>query len=586
MPATPHVTKATKYARDVVAGKITACTEARQACQRFLDDLERAKKPSFAYRFDKAKAEKACAFIELLPHTKGEWADRGELIHLEPWQCFIVANVFGWVRRGDGSRRFRTVYLQVPRKNAKSTIAAGIGLYCFAEDGETGAEIYSGATSEKQAWEVFRPAREMVRRSSDFRLQYGVTLMAKSMSILATSARFEPVIGKPGDGASPSCAIVDEFHEHQTPDLFDTMVTGMGARRQPLMLIITTAGSDTAGPCFDLYRNVQQMLAGVVPNETMFGMIFGVDEADDWQAPESLRKANPNFGVSVGADYLLEQQQDAIRYPSRTNAFLTKHLDKWVSARSAWLNLASWKACGNPKLTLESLAGMPVFVGIDLASKSDIAAVAYVGKEILERKIVVDAETHEERTAEICRWKVVVRSYLPEGAIERAGNNRASYMTWRRTGHLIVTEGDELDFGWIRQDVLQAAKKLNVVEVGYDPYRATQLGSELRAVGLDALEVPNIVRNFSPAMREIETAVIAGRFEHADDPLLTWAMSNVVCKEDPNRNIFPRKERDENKIDPAIAIITGVSRGIVYAPVVHQSIYSDRAALGLPPLPA
>ncbi len=209
------------YAREVVAGEIPACKWVRLACKRHLADLKRQKRRDFRFRFDEEAAAHVCHFIELLPHTKGVWATQpgqARRIHLEPWQVFILVVVFGWLHKDSGLRRFRKVYVCVPRKNGKSIIAAGIGLYMLAGDGEHGAEVFSGATTEKQAWEVFRPAREMALQTPGLQNRFGVAVNAKTLHVVATGSRFEPVIGKPGDGASPSCAIVDEFHEHDSDE--------------------------------------------------------------------------------------------------------------------------------------------------------------------------------------------------------------------------------------------------------------------------------------------------------------------------------------------------------------------------------
>ena len=240
----PHVAAAERYARRVAKSKTLACKWIRLACGRHLKDRKREKQKAFPFKFDKDKAEDACQFLELLSHTKGRWAKEGLLLTLEPWQCFFVCSIFGWLRKADDLRRFRKVLLLVPRKNGKSQIAAAIGLYMLAADGEHGAEVFSGATSEKQAWEVFRPARIMALKSEDFREEFEVDVNASNINIQATDSRFEPIIGKPGDGSSPSCAIVDEYHEHDTDELFEAMETGQGAREQPLMLVITTAGSN------------------------------------------------------------------------------------------------------------------------------------------------------------------------------------------------------------------------------------------------------------------------------------------------------------------------------------------------------
>ncbi|WP_268967733.1 terminase large subunit domain-containing protein [Zooshikella ganghwensis] len=263
--------KALQYIDAVLAGDIPACTYIKQACQRHLDDLAKVKEPDYPYYFDDAKADRICKFIQLLPHTKGKWVAKRELITLELWQCFAFAIPFGWLRKKNNARRYREVYCEVPRKNGKSIIAAGTGLYCFAMDNEYGAEVYSGATSEKQAWEVFRPAKAMVINTPDLKESAQINVNAKNMNRLLDGGRFEPVIGNPGDGASPSCALIDEYHEHKTSDLYDTMRSGMGAREQPLLFVITTAGSNIAGPCYEKRQEVINVLNGVVPNEELWG---------------------------------------------------------------------------------------------------------------------------------------------------------------------------------------------------------------------------------------------------------------------------------------------------------------------------
>ncbi|MEI8438876.1 terminase large subunit [Escherichia coli] len=260
----PNVNAANQYARDVVRGKIVACQFVIQACQRHLDDLMAEKSKSFRYRFDKDLAERAAKFIQLLPHTKGEWAFKRMPITLEPWQLFVICCAFGWVNKGTRLRRFREVYTEIPRKNGKSAISAGVALYCFACDNEFGAEVYSGATTEKQAWEVFRPARLMCKRTPMLTEAFGIEVNASNMNRPEDGARFEPLIGNPGDGSSPHCAVVDEYHEHATDALYTTMLTGMGARRQPLMWAITTAGYNIEGPCYDKRREVIEMLNGSV----------------------------------------------------------------------------------------------------------------------------------------------------------------------------------------------------------------------------------------------------------------------------------------------------------------------------------
>ncbi|MGP5325932.1 terminase large subunit [Vreelandella sedimenti] len=553
MASYPNVNAANKYARDVVAKKIPACKEVRQACQRHLDDLKAQKSRSYPYRFDKEEAERCCDFIQLLPHTKGRWAREKRLITLEPWQLFIVACIFGWLKKKTGLRRFSEAYIEVERKNGKSVLAAAIANLLFCADGEYGAEVYCGATTEKQAWEVFRPARLMLKKSPALVSAAGIEIMAKNISIPEDGSRLEPLIGDPGDGSSPSGSIVDEFHEHDKPNLYDTMATGMGSRDQGLMFIITTAGFNLAGPCYDKRRQAQQMLDKSLPNDELFAVIYTIDAGDDWKDPAILRKANPNFGISVGEEFLLKAQRDAVRYPSRQNSFLTKHLNVWVSARTAWLNMASWHALGDESLKIEDFIGQACWLGVDLASKTDIASIALLFRD----------EVPDKKGRMKTRWTVFVRNYLPEGAVERASNNKAAYETWVNSGDLIITDGEELDFDVIRDDIKDLAGLFEITEIAYDPWRATQLAHQLMADGASIVEYRNTVQNMSPAMREMEAAITGGRFRHAKDPVLTWMASNVVAKADAKDNIYPRKEKPDNKIDGIIAILMALGRAVL-----------------------
>jgi phage terminase large subunit-like protein len=546
---------ATAYARDVVDGRIIANKWHRLACARHLKDLARAESGDFAYAWNpsltdaKGKqyfpAERICKFAELMPHIKGDWAARGQLIKLERWQVFILASIFGWVSKATGKRRFRVADVIVPRKNAKSTLAAVIGLYMLAVDGEFGAEVYSGATSQDQAMEVFRPALLMARSTPRFCQAYGITVNASNLSISENNSKFEPVIGKPGDGASPSCAIVDEYHEHKTPELFDTMQTGMGARSQPLILVITTAGADISGPCYLHQVELQKILEGAMENDQRFGIIFTVDEDDDWTKEEVLRKANPNYGVSVDGEYLQLQQRDAVADPRKQNVFKTKHLDVWVAAASPWLNLYNLQQAGDRELTLQSHAWDGCVVGLDLASKQDIASKLY----LLWRDL--DDGRH---------YYAISRNYVPQATVDKPEN--AHYQAWVHSGHLVATPGNMIDLERIQEELIENASTVVIREVAKDPWGGHQLGANLAAEGFTVVDIPQQVRYLSDPMKEIDAVVNAGRFHHDGNPAYVWMLSNVEVQEDRNENIFPRKSRASNKIDAAVATIVAMNRAL------------------------
>lgn len=550
-----HVEKASEYIKGVIAGDILACNYVRLACQRHLDNLKESKKATYPYRFDEAKAARVCKFIELLPHTKGKWALQRELIVLQPWQCFLLCVLFGWVHKKTGLRRFRKAYIEIPRKNGKSIKAAGVGLYMFAADGEHGAEVYAGATSEKQAWEVFRPAKQMAERTPDFLEAYGVAANASNLNIVGNGSRFEPVIGKPGDGASPSCAIVDEYHEHPDDTLVDTMATGMGAREQPLLFEVTTAGSDIAGPCYAQRLDAIRMLEGSVAADDLFACIWTLDEGDDWTTEAALRKANPNYDVSVSGEWLKAEQRNAINSSRKQNTFKTKHLNAWVTARAAWMNMEQWNACADAP-PIAWMKGEPLYVGLDLSSKLDITAVGRVFRREIEG---------------VPHFYAYIRPYLPEAVAEEP--EKQHYQGWVHDGHLTATEGDIIDYDHIEQDIREDDAEFNIVEVGFDPWGATQVCNNLAKDGITCVEVPQRVQHLSEPMKMIEAYVKSGQFHHDGNPVLNWAMSNLTVKPDRNENIFPGKDRPESKIDPAVAVIIAMSRALQGA---EMSVYESR----------
>lgn len=553
--AYPNVNAANQYARDIVRGKTVACRYVIDACQRHLDDLAKEKTKKFLYRFDKDLAEKAAKFIQLLPHTKGEWAFKRMPITLEPWQLFIVCSAFGWVRKGTKLRRFREVYTEIPRKNGKSAISAGVALFCFTCDEEFGAEVYSGATTEKQAWEVFRPARLMCKRTPALCDAFGVEVNASNMNRPEDGARLEPLIGNPGDGASPSCAIVDEYHEHDTDALYTTMLTGMGARRQPLMWAITTAGYNIEGPCYDKRREVIEMLNGSVLNDELFGVIYTVDEGDDWTDPAVLRKANPNMGVSVYSDFLLSQQKRAMNNARQANVFKTKHLNIWVSARAAYFNLVSWRNCEDETLTLEQFEGQPCYLAFDLARKLDMNSMV----RIFTRDI--DGKRHYYCIAPKF-WVPYDTVYSTDTDHQRTAER---FQKWVNSGHLEVTEGAEIDYRVILEEAKAANRQNPVEESAIDPHGATNLSHHLADEGLNPITIVQNYTNMSDPMKEVEAAIEAGRFHHDGHPILTWCISNVVGKHLPGNDdvVRPIKEHSENKIDGATALIMDIGRAML-----------------------
>lgn len=536
---------AVQYAEDITSGKIPSGRYVQLACSRFLGDLKRE---DWKYRFDSEKADKVVRFMELMPHTKGKWAAKKQTLKLEPWQVFAECNIFGWVKVDSGLRRFREAYEEVPRKNGKSARLAARGNYLFAADGESGAEVYSGATTEKQAYEIYRPAWEMVRRTSGLKSRFNIEQAGNAknpgaMYITDDMSKFETLIGKPGDGSSPHGALIDEYHEHDSDHMVDAMQTGMGAREQPLLSIITTAGSNLGGPCYEKRRDIIRILEGQVEDDTIFGIIYGIDETDDWADVSSLIKANPNYGVSVFPEFLLAQLEQARRSAGKQNSFKTKHLNQWVGARSVWMNMLVWQR-QKRTFTIEDMKGCPCWVAVDLASKKDVAALVML---FLKGG----------------QYYCIPKFYAPESSAEE--NDK--YRDFATEGCLTLTPGNMTDYAFIEQDILELAKRVEMVDVAFDDWQANYLITRLVNTSLPVVDYNQTVRNMSEPMKETEAHALAGTLWHDGNPMMTWMMGNVAARVDAKENIYPRKENDSDplcKIDGPVALIMAMGRALVY----------------------
>ena len=549
-----YVAIANQYARQVVAGKIIACRQVIQACQRHLRDLERQGTEAFPFVMDAPSAERVCRFLEALPHVKGRWARQRETLTLEPWQCFAVVSLFGWVEVADRTRyRFQEAYICIPRKNGKSFKAGGIGLYKFAADGEYCAEVYFGATSEEQAKRVgFKPARAMALKSPELCDAFHIKVNVNSLVKEDDQSILKPVIARPGDGDMPSCSVIDEYHEHPKPELYDTMKTGMGSRENPLLFVITTAGSNRGGPCFLLQRDAEDVLAGKIVNERWFVLIYTIDPEDDWKSEEALRKANPNFGVSIEADKLIAAQQAAIQSARLQNTFKTKHLNVWVNAAIAWMNMERWKACEDRTLKLEDFADEPCLISLDLASEIDIASKVYLFWKW------IDGKQH---------FYCFTRHYLNQLAVEEGGEH---YAKWVEDGWLTATPGNVTDYPTIAEELIEDSEKFAPREVPHDPYHAAALVQFIQKdprwnQSIEFVKVTQNTEHMSPAMKQLEALVLDGRLHHDGDPVLEWMVSNVVAKYLAKENIMPDKERPERKIDGAVALMMDIYRAVAVA---------------------
>lgn len=550
-----------RYARDVVRGKVVASRWVKLACQRHLDDLSAsATRKKVRWIFDERRAHRICTFAEKCRHEKGVL--QGQCIKLEDAQVFILTGIFGWVDRETGVRKHREALVMLPRGNGKSPIAAVIGLYTAFFDGEPGAETYCGANRERQAKEVFRPAQAMVDQEPVLREHYGIQVAAKSIFQPSTRSRFQPVVKKPGDGASVWCGILDELHEAKDATLYDTFKTGANKRPGSLILVISTAGVSSAeNPCYQLQLKAEKVLQGIIPDERLFAVIHCADPDVDWTSPAAVEMANPLLGISNDREAILLDQQEAVRSPAKANVFKAKHLNLWSSAAAAWMNMAIWAKCFDPALKeygveLEVgktpdgkgilLKKLPCWIGTDLASKLDLSACVRLFRD--------DSQGERPHFYALCR------AYLPKERVNAPENQH--YQAWVAQNALTSTDGSSIDYATIENEAVADIELLDVKELPYDDRYADQWSQQVsERTGVTRTLMPPKPAVMSPAMKEVEAAVYDKRFHHDGHPVLTWCMSNILTRETAAGNYtMPDKPRDEAKIDCAVALFMSMSR--------------------------
>lgn len=540
----PYVSIARKYAEGVVSGKVIACEWVKKACQRQIDDLARAKKGGWQFVFDPKKATAVCSFVELMPHIKGsKWA--GQKISLEPWQCFILTTIFGWVHKETKLRRFRLVYLEMGRKNAKSTMSAPIGVYLMCADGEAGQEVYSAATTRDQAKIVWEVAKQMVEREPGLRAALGVDTSAHSIYQTSSASKFIAVSaeGNSLDGLNGS-SIIDELHAHRTRKVYDVLETAKAARSQPLLWCITTAGFDRSGICYEVRSYLTKILSRTTDDDSLFGIIYTADEGDDYFSEDTWKKANPNYGISVDPDELRRLATKAQKMPSALNNFLTKHLSVWVNADVALFDIAQWEKLNDAGS--EDDHTEPCWLSVDLAPRHDFTSRVKLFRE--ER----DGLEH---------YFAYARHFLSEGEIEESEN--ASFAGWADEGWITTNPGNVTDYAAVEEAIREDSQKHEVKEVLYDPFSAHQFATRMQEEGFPMVEVRATVQNFSEATKFLDALISEGRIHHNGDPILTWMLSNVVGHYDRKDNVYPVKEFPQNKIDGAVALIMALSRAMV-----------------------
>mgnify|MGYP000033980639 CR=1 FL=1 len=545
--------RATAYAKRVCGGEEVAGQYERLACKRFIDDLAAQGTDAFPYVIDEKKGARACRFIELLPHIKGDWAKpvyaNGELqyakIKLEDWQIFAEFQLFGWLHCDTGLRRFRRSYEEIARKNAKSTRIAGRDLFMLTADGEPGAHVYNVASTGEQAREVFDVARNMALREPKFLSRFGVEVGKHDITVEQTASSFKPLNaeGSTLDGLNVHGGSIDELHAHKTRAVYDVLDSATGARSQPLISMITTAGTDRAGICYEQRDYTIKVLQGVVRDDSWFGIIYTIDEDDQWHDSSCWRKANPNLGISVRMEDMEAGCRKALAQPSAVANFLTKRLNVWLSSASAWMDMVAWERCADNKLSLDAFAGEKCWIGMDLAEKKDFAALCLV---FLRKDHVY----------------LFPRLYLNESAIEQSGN--AHLQGWARAGHVVMTDGNVTDFDVIADDLRNYCTRFDVQEIPFDPALSRYFATKLVQEGLPLVEIKQAPMFFTQPLIQTENLVLEKKLHFDGNPVFTWMMSNVEVAESKFTGLRqPCKSRDENKIDGPVAMFLGLGRALL-----------------------
>jgi phage terminase large subunit-like protein len=526
--------------------------------------------------WDPAAAGHALTFFTHLRHSTGEWAHLPFM--LQPWQAFVIGSLFGW-KRADGKRRFRTAYIEVARKNGKSAMLAGTALYALVADDEAGAQVYAAATTRDQARIVFGEAERMVDASPALRAR--VTRTVNNLAVVSTSSWFRPLSADASkmDGLNVHFAAVDEVHEHPTADIIQKLNTATGARRQPMIFEITTAGHDRHSVCRQHHEFSVKALEGSVPLETSdswFAYIATLDPGDDWSDATVWIKANPSLGVTVKVEDLRRQIDEAKEMPAQQNAIRRLRLNEWTEQVTRWLDMAVWAEGGPPadtdwrevKADLDEiqtqLAGRQCYGGLDLARVNDLSAF-----------VLLFPPAEDTPLGEIGkRWIVLARFWVPEEDIlRRSKRDRVPYDVWRDQGFLTATPGNATDFAFIEREILELAGKFDIQEIGYDRTFAGEIVTNLQDNDLQLVQFGQGFLSLAAPTAELERLVISRALWHGGHPVLRWNASNVAVRQDPAGNIKPDKERSNERIDGISALVNALGRALLHDN--NRSPYGD-----------
>jgi phage terminase large subunit-like protein len=535
------IDEVTRYARDVVGKHIIAGHFVRRACRRHLDDLKRGKKRGLVWRPETA-LHRLEFFPTFLRHSKGEYA--GKPFDLSAWQRFILGSVFGWYR-ADGTRRYRTAYLEIGRKNGKTALLAGVGIFMLVGDQEAGAEVFACATKRDQAKLIFDDAKRMVAASPE--LKRLVRSYKLNLSVDFTSSKFEPLSsdGHTLDGLNPHCVLIDELHRHRNRALFDVLDTALGSRRQPLLWIITTAGDDSPESVYASENDyAQKVLDGLVEDDSHFAYIATLDKGDRWDDPTKWIKANPNLGVSVKMDDLERQAQKAAKEPAAQVAFKRLRLNIRTSDTAKAFEQNMWERNSRGRFDPDKLEDKRCWGGLDLSSKIDISAFI--------KLFAPDGDGI---------MRVAARFWMPANTIEqRSDRDRMPYRRWVDEGWIEATMGDVIDHQEIQQQILADTQKFEISSIAFDPWNATHLAVQLGEHGVQMLEFVQGLRTYTAPTKELGAMLAARKLDHGDNPVLAVMASNLKIQTDKNLNQMPHKQKSIGRIDGMTALIMAIGR--------------------------
>jgi phage terminase large subunit-like protein len=496
--------------------------------------------------YDKAKADRAVAFIENLCHTKGKWA--GKKFLLLPWQEQIVRDLFGIVGE-NGKRQFLTAYIEIPKKQGKSELAAAIALYLLYADNEPSAEVYGAACDRSQASIVFDVAKQMVQMSPALLKRSKITAATKRIVNYSNAGYYQVLSAETGTkhGLNVSGLVFDEIHAQPNRKLYDVLTKGSGdAREQPLFFIITTAGNDKNSICYELHTKALDIKAGRKKDNTFYPVVYGLTEQDDWNEEANWYKANPSLGHTISIERVREAYKNALENPAEENVFKQLRLNIWTSATVCWIPDHIYNR-GDLPIDMDSLHGRECYGGLDLSSTSDITAFV----------LVFPPRTEDEK------YVVLPFFWLPEDTPDlRCRRDHVLYDVWELQGYIQTTEGNVVHYGFIEKFIEELGEKYHIKEIAFDRWNATQMVQNLEGMGFTVVPFGQGYKDMSPPSKELYKLLMEGKINHGGHPVLKWMAQNVVMHQDPAGNIKPDKEKSVEKIDGIVATIMAIDRCI------------------------